>query len=61
MTLTLKEIAELVGGSIEGDFSKSIQGIGTLDSANSSQISYAVNEKYKINTQRNCRVSWRVH
>ena len=47
MTLTLKEIAELVGGSIEGDFSKSIQGIGTLDSANSSQISYAVNEKYK--------------
>ena len=47
MTLTLKEIAELVGGSIEGDSSKSIQGIGTLDSANSSQISYAVNEKYK--------------
>ena len=47
MVLTLKEIADLVGGSIEGDFSKSIQGIGTLDSANSSQISYAVNEKYK--------------
>ena len=47
MTLTLKEIAELVGGSIEGDSSLSIQGIGALDSANSSQISYAVNEKYK--------------
>ena len=44
MTLTLKEVAELVGGSIEGDSSKSIQGIGALDSANSSQISYAVNE-----------------
>ena len=31
MTLTLKEIAELVGGSIEGDYSISIQGIGALD------------------------------
>ena len=35
MTLTLKEVAELVGGSIEGEPSKSIQGIGALDSANS--------------------------
>ena len=47
MTLTLKEIAELVGGSIEGDSSKLIKGIGALDSADSSQISYAVNEKYR--------------
>ena len=47
MILTLKEIAELVGGSIEGDSSKLIKGIGALDSANSSQISYAVNEKYR--------------
>ena len=30
MKLTLKEIAELVGGSIEGDSSISIQGIGAL-------------------------------
>jgi UDP-3-O-[3-hydroxymyristoyl] glucosamine N-acyltransferase len=47
MKLTLKEVAELVGGSIEGDSSMLIQGIGALDNANSSQISYAVNEKYK--------------
>ena len=47
MVLTLKEIADLVGGSIEGDSSVLIQGIGALDSANSNQISYAVNEKYK--------------
>jgi UDP-3-O-[3-hydroxymyristoyl] glucosamine N-acyltransferase len=47
MTLTLKEIAELVEGSIEGDSSIQIEGIGALDSANSSQISYAVNAKYK--------------
>ena len=47
MILTLREIAELVGGSIEGDSSVLIQGIGALDSANSNQISYAINEKYK--------------
>ncbi len=47
MKLTLKEISELVGGSIDGNPSKLIHGIGTLDSANSSQIAYAVSEKYK--------------
>ena len=47
MKLTLKEISELVGGSIDGNPSKLIHGIGALDSANSSQISYAVSEKYK--------------
>ena len=47
MTLTLKEIAELVEGSIEGDPSKSIYGIGTLDFADSNEISYAVSQKYK--------------
>ena len=47
MILSLKEIAELVGGSIEGDSSKLIHGIGALDSASSSQISYAVDDKYK--------------
>ena len=43
MILTLKEIAKLVGGSVEGDYSLLIKGIGALDSANSNQISYAVN------------------
>jgi UDP-3-O-[3-hydroxymyristoyl] glucosamine N-acyltransferase len=47
MMLTLKEIAEIVGGSIEGNPSRPIKGIGNLDSANLNQISYAVNEKYK--------------
>jgi UDP-3-O-[3-hydroxymyristoyl] glucosamine N-acyltransferase len=47
MTLSLKEIAELVGGSIDGDPSKTINGIGTLDSANSNQIAYAAGTKYK--------------
>ena len=47
MTLTLKEISDLVGGFVEGDSSKIVSGISTLDLANSSQISYAVSEKYK--------------
>ena len=48
MKLTLKEIAKLVGGSVNGNSAKSIHGIGALDSANSRQISYAKNEKYKV-------------
>jgi UDP-3-O-[3-hydroxymyristoyl] glucosamine N-acyltransferase len=47
MILTLKEIAELVGGSVKGNSSKAIHGIGSLDSASPNQISYAVNKKYK--------------
>jgi UDP-3-O-[3-hydroxymyristoyl] glucosamine N-acyltransferase len=46
MTLTLKEIAGIVGGSIEGDSLKPISGIGALDFANSNEISFAVSEKY---------------
>ena len=47
MILTLKEIAELIKGSIEGESSKSIHGIGALGYANSNQISYAVDKRYK--------------
>ena len=47
MIFTLKEIAKLVGGSIEGDSSKSIHGIAALDFADSNEISFAVSEKYK--------------
>ena len=47
MKLTLEEIANLIDGSIEGDFSKEILGINSLDNADSNQISYAVSEKYR--------------
>ena len=47
MIYSLKEIAELIEGSIEGNPSKLIHGIGALDSASPKQISYAANEKYK--------------
>jgi UDP-3-O-[3-hydroxymyristoyl] glucosamine N-acyltransferase len=47
MTLSLNEIANMVEGSIKGNPSKIIKGIGTLESANSNQISYAANNKYK--------------
>jgi len=47
MNLTLKEIATLIGATISGDSSKEILGINTLANANSEQVSYAVNKKYK--------------
>ena len=47
MKLTLQEIANLIDGSIEGDFSKEILGINSLDNADSNQISYIISEKYK--------------
>jgi UDP-3-O-[3-hydroxymyristoyl] glucosamine N-acyltransferase len=46
MKLTLEEITELIGGTLSGESSKSIYGIGTLDNASSKQIAYAVNDKY---------------
>jgi UDP-3-O-[3-hydroxymyristoyl] glucosamine N-acyltransferase len=46
MILSLEEISNIVGGSVYGDSSKLIHGIGALDRANSNQISYAISEKY---------------
>ena len=47
MKLSLAEIAKLIGASVHGESSKDILGINTLANANSGQISYAVNKKYK--------------
>jgi UDP-3-O-[3-hydroxymyristoyl] glucosamine N-acyltransferase len=47
MKLSLKEIANLIDGHIEGNSSKEILGINSLDDSDSSEISYAVSEKYK--------------
>jgi len=47
MKFTLKEIGKLVDGSIEGDPSKEINGVNSLDNADSNQISYAISDKYK--------------
>jgi len=46
MNIKLKEIAVLLEGEIIGNSNKKISGIGTLDNANSDQISYAVSDKY---------------
>jgi UDP-3-O-[3-hydroxymyristoyl] glucosamine N-acyltransferase len=54
MKLTLQEIANLIDGSIEGDNTKEIYGLNSLENADLNQISYAVSEKYKdamINSQ----------
>ena len=47
MKLTLQEIANLIDGSIDGDFSKEIFGINSLENADSNEISYIITEKYK--------------
>ena len=47
MKLNLKEIEELIDGSLNGDYSKEIYGINSLENADINQISFAVNEKYK--------------
>ena len=47
MKLTLNEIANLINGYIEGDDSKEIYGLNSLENADFNQISYAVSEKYK--------------
>ena len=47
MKLTLEEIAKLIDGSVQGDESKEINGINSLEHADINEISYAVNKKYK--------------
>jgi UDP-3-O-[3-hydroxymyristoyl] glucosamine N-acyltransferase len=47
MKFTLEEIAKLIDGSIQGENSKEITGINSLESADLSQISHAVSKKYK--------------
>ena len=47
MKLSLEEIAILIDGYIEGNSSKEILGINSLDDADSNQISYIISEKYK--------------
>ena len=46
MKLSLKEISKIIGASLEGERSKEIVGINTLEDATSEQISYAVSKKY---------------
>jgi UDP-3-O-[3-hydroxymyristoyl] glucosamine N-acyltransferase len=47
MKLTLNEIANLIDGSVEGDSSKEVNGLNSLDNANSKQVSFAISNKYK--------------
>ena len=47
MKLTLQEVANLIDGLIEGDNTKEIYGLNSLENADFNQISYAVSLKYK--------------
>ena len=57
MKLSLKEISKIIGASLEGDPSKTIIGINTLEDATSEQISYAVSTKY-LDSLSNTGLVW---
>ncbi|MCD6365716.1 MAG: UDP-3-O-(3-hydroxymyristoyl)glucosamine N-acyltransferase [Planctomycetes bacterium] len=44
-TLTVRRIAEMVGGTVEGDDSVVIEGIGAIDAAGPDRITFAVDER----------------
>ncbi|MBN2584859.1 MAG: UDP-3-O-(3-hydroxymyristoyl)glucosamine N-acyltransferase [Planctomycetes bacterium] len=46
MTRTVAELAELVGGSVEGDGAVTIRGVGGLGTATGEQVSFVANPKY---------------
>ncbi|MCA9771973.1 MAG: UDP-3-O-(3-hydroxymyristoyl)glucosamine N-acyltransferase [Myxococcales bacterium] len=46
MNLTLKEFAEQVGGSFEGDPDLRITGVGPIEDARPGQVAFLANEKY---------------
>ena len=47
ISLSLLEAADLVEGSVEGEFSSSITGINTLVKAGGNEISFLANQRYK--------------
>ncbi|GLP98300.1 UDP-3-O-acylglucosamine N-acyltransferase [Methylophaga thalassica] len=47
MSLTLAQIAEYINGSVIGDANYSVSSVGTLSNADSSQLSFLSNPKYK--------------
>ncbi len=44
--LTVRAVAELVGGTVEGDDSRQICGVATIEDAMPTDLTYAVNDKY---------------
>ncbi len=46
MNISLEKIAQIIDASLEGDPSKVINGINTLEEAKNNQISYALSKKY---------------
>jgi len=44
-TMTVQEIADLVGGTVEGDASRRIEGIASVDSAGPSKLTFAADQK----------------
>ena len=46
MNISLGKIAEIIDASLDGDPSKVIHGINTLEDAQNNEISYATSRKY---------------
>ena len=47
LSFTLKEIAEKIGATVEGDENFQISSLATLASAQDGQIAFLANKKYK--------------
>jgi UDP-3-O-[3-hydroxymyristoyl] glucosamine N-acyltransferase len=47
MTMTLGEIAELIGATLHGDPAVAITGLGTLSGASTGQLSFLTNPRYR--------------
>ncbi len=50
--LTVREIAEIVGGTVQGDDSVEIESISPLDKAKATDITFATNHRYAAKLQR---------
>jgi UDP-3-O-[3-hydroxymyristoyl] glucosamine N-acyltransferase len=46
MKMSLNQIAELIGGEVQGDLQKNIQGVAPFETANADEITFADNAKY---------------
>jgi len=45
--LTLTELAERVGGRVEGDASRTVRGVGAIDAAGPQEVTFLANQRYE--------------
>ncbi|MFN3714593.1 MAG: UDP-3-O-(3-hydroxymyristoyl)glucosamine N-acyltransferase [Alcanivoracaceae bacterium] len=52
MTMTLGEVAELIGAELHGDPAIRISGLGTLSGASTGQLSFLTNHRYRVHLKQ---------